>query len=323
MILFYGRGDDRPLELAVRAAAGQGLDFWLVDVRHLDVHDVVLELGRPGGPGIGGVLTRGRQPIDLAGVRAVYARPLAPTVAPHDPEARRVHAVHTLLLTWMDAAPCLVVNRPSAMAGNGSKPFQAQLIAEAGFEVPETLVTDDPSIVRAFLAEHGRVVFKSVSGIRSIVRELDGDALARLDRVRALPTQFQAYVPGTDVRVHVVGSTTFATAVHSDATDYRYARRDGRAARLEAVELPAHVAARCAALARRLGLPLCGIDLRRTPDERWVCFEANPMPAYSWFEDETGAPISEALATLLGAAPRPTDGTVPGATATPEVSPCR
>ncbi len=61
------------------------------------------------------------------------------------------------------------------MRSNASKPFQAQLIAAAGFVVPDTLVTNDPEVVREFHAEHGRVIFKSTSGIRSIVRELEGE----------------------------------------------------------------------------------------------------------------------------------------------------
>jgi glutathione synthase/RimK-type ligase-like ATP-grasp enzyme len=153
--------------------------------------------------------------------------------------------------------------------------------------------------VREFRARHSRVVFKSVGGVRSIVTELDDAAAPRLDRVAALPTQFQEYVPGVDVRVHVVGDAAFATEVRSDATDYRYARRAGLAADLRSVELPADVADRCVALAAALDLTLCGIDLRRRPDGEHVCFEANPMPAFSYYQAGTGQPIAETLVRLL------------------------
>jgi hypothetical protein len=68
-----------------------------------------------------------------------------------------------------------------------------------------------------------RVVYKSTSGARSIVEEVDAAALARLDDIRWCRVQFQAYVEGVDVRVHVVGHRVFATRVASDAADYRYA----------------------------------------------------------------------------------------------------
>src|SRR5262249_17995160 len=96
-------------------------------------------------------------------------------------------------------------------------------IRTVGFDVPETLVTNDPGLVRDFVADHGRVIYKSISGARSIVAEVDDDALARLDDVRWCPVQFQAYVEGVDVRVHVVGRRVFSTRVASDAADYRYA----------------------------------------------------------------------------------------------------
>ena len=63
--------------------------------------------------------------------------------------------------------------------------------------------------------------------------------------------------------------------------------------------MPVDVASRCVELAEALDLPLAGIDLRRRPDGQYVCFEVNPMPAYSYYESNTGLPISLALADLL------------------------
>ena len=101
------------------------------------------------------------------------------------------------------------------------------------------------------------------------------------------------------MRVHVVGDRCFATEIASDATDYRYAHRDGEPATLEAIDLPPAVQKRCVALAARLDLPFCGIDLRRRPDGEYVCFEVNPMPAFSYFDARGGQPIAAALVDLL------------------------
>jgi glutathione synthase/RimK-type ligase-like ATP-grasp enzyme len=87
--------------------------------------------------------------------------------------------------------------------------------------------------------------------------------------------------------------------VRSDAIDYRYARSDGVDVDLDEITLPADIASACVALAARLGLQFCGIDLRRRPDGEHVCFEVNPMPGYSYFESETGQAISEALVDYL------------------------
>jgi glutathione synthase/RimK-type ligase-like ATP-grasp enzyme len=46
-------------------------------------------------------------------------------------------------------------------------------------------------------------------------------------------------------------------------------------------------------------LVVAGIDLRRTPEGRWVCFEVNPSPAFVYYEEATGQPIGDAIAQWL------------------------
>ena len=85
-------------------------------------------------------------------------------------------------------------------------------------------------------------------------------------------------------------------------TDYRYAARDtGVEPEIVACELDAPVRAKCIGLAERLRLPLAGIDLRRTPEGRHVCFEVNPSPAYSFYERRAGLPIANCIARYLAA----------------------
>ncbi len=51
--------------------------------------------------------------------------------------------------------------------------------------------------------------------------------------------------------------------------------------------------------AHGLDLLVAGIDLRRTTDGAWHCFEVSTAPAFSWFEDHTGQPIADAVDELL------------------------
>lgn len=204
------------------------------------------------------------------------------------------------LNAWLELAEATILNRPSAAASNRSKPYQLGLIAGAGFAVPDTLVTNDPERVHAFWDEHGAVVYKSTSGVRSIVAALNPADLERLEDVVTCPTQFQQLIPGTDYRVHVVGERTFACRISSDAVDYRYASWAGGATTIEPTNLDADVAERCVALTRRLGLGLAGIDLRLDPDGVFWCFEVNTSPGFIWFEQQTGLPIARAVAAELG-----------------------
>jgi hypothetical protein len=197
----------------------------------------------------------------------------------------------------------LVVNRFQATASNNSKPYQLQKIRAAGFDVPETLLTTDPGAVQAFWERHGEVIYKSISGTRSRVARLRPEQRERLANVAFCPTQFQRYIPGTDVRVHVVGAEIFASEIVSEVDDYRYPGR--HAVDIQARRLPREVEERCRLLARALRLPVAGIDLRRTPEADWYCFEVNPSPAFTFYERMTGQPIARAVANLLATGPQP------------------
>lgn len=294
MIGLIGQGDDPCLARVAQEAQAGGIPSVFIDEDRLADAALRVDLR---GPEPTAVLRTADGVVDLDQLTGIYCRPLGPA----DPGQGHAGAIAAALRDWLDATAVPCLNRPEAMRSNASKPYQAQLITAFGLSTPATLVTNDPDSVRDFLATHGRVIYKSVSGVRSIVRELDEAALARLDRLPDLPVQFQAYIEGVDVRVHVVGDRVFADEIVTTAVDYRYAGRDGLDTRHAAVTLDRPLVQTCVAVAAGLGLPLAGIDLRITPDGIPVCFEVNPMPAFGWFEGESGLPIAAAIVDFLNA----------------------
>jgi glutathione synthase/RimK-type ligase-like ATP-grasp enzyme len=230
-------------------------------------------------------------------VHAFYLRPYDTRKLP-DPRGD-AGAAGDALIAFAEMTDALVVNRPSANASNASKPYQATLIAAAGLDVPETLVTTDPDLVVPFWERHGAIVYKSVSGVRSIVAQFTPDHRGRLARVAHCPTQFQQHVSGFDVRIHVVGDDAFSCSIVSDADDYRYAgMRDGTVA-MAPFDPPDEIVQSAIRVTAALGLLVSGIDLRRTADGRWFCFEVNPSPGFTYYESRTGLPIADAIAKLL------------------------
>ena len=144
----------------------------------------------------------------------------------------------------------------------------------------------------------GPLVYKSASSIRSIVSSLDGNSVAKMESLRSLPTQFQRKIEGYNVRVHVIGRRVFATQISSRATDYRYAAAEGTSARFRPYELNTDLRKKCLHLARVCQLVFAGIDLMVNPS-RVYCLEVNPSPGYSYYQEATGQPISDALAAYL------------------------
>lgn len=303
MILLWGLSGDDPLEEVRQSLEGLGAPFLLLDQR--DTLETETELS------VGGALTAAvrtpRETLRLDDVTAVYLRaydsrqlPEVARAGEGSAEWEHALAIEGALYSWVELTDALVVNRPTAMATNNSKPFQADLIRRHGFEVPPTLITTDAAAARDFLDRHdGCVIYKSVSGVRSIVSRLSPEGLARLEDVAWCPTQFQRQVEGTDFRVHVVGGEVFASEIVSDADDYRYARRDSLSLEVRPCELPGEVAERSRRLVAALGLSFGGVDLRRTPDGCWFCFEVNPSPGFTFYEHDENTYIADAVAHLL------------------------
>ncbi|MDH4099947.1 MAG: RimK domain-containing protein ATP-grasp [Nitrospirota bacterium] len=302
MILLWGVMQDKPLAAVHGALQRQGAEVRVID--QLDILETGVDLTVDGR--VEGRVTVGDVSIDLGDVTAVYLRtydwrrlPEITEAGPGSAAWQHALAVEEAIAAWLEVTPALVVNPPAAMATNNSKPFQAILIRQAGFDTPETLVTTDPAAVLEFREVHKEIVYKSVSGTRSIVSRLNDKNLDRLDDIAWCPTQFQQYVAGTDYRVHVVGDNVFACKVVSDADDYRYGEKWGMETSFRPCWIPDEQAKRCVKLARDAGLTIAGVDLRQTPDGRWYCFEINPSPGFTYYQAETGQPIDEAVAGLL------------------------
>jgi glutathione synthase/RimK-type ligase-like ATP-grasp enzyme len=310
VILLWGLSGDEPFDSVRAALERRGASLTVLDQRLALETSIELTSGEE----IHGSIDVEGTILPLDDVNSAYWRTYDVRCLPPVRDADATSGSHEALsaawmfeeaiLAWLETTKACVVNRPSSMASNGSKPYQSAIIRSHGFYVPRTLITTDPEAIKRFWTDGGAVIYKSMSGTRSVVSRLRDSHLGRLDSVRWCPTQFQQFVPGRDHRVHVVGDEVFACEVISDADDYRYAALHGEPARLRKVTLPADITECCVALTRSLGLHLAGIDLRLTPDGRWYCFEVNPSPGFTYYEAHTGQPIADAIARFLDSSNR-------------------
>ncbi|MFT5701124.1 MAG: glutathione synthase/RimK-type ligase-like ATP-grasp enzyme [Desulforhopalus sp.] len=298
IVLVAGLPNDPCVASVVVALERQGIAYVLWNQRDL-LNDCAYLLQHGN---LDGVIMVGDNLIELNSITGVFNRvseleltPEYRSVDAKDPIARHAIAANWILSQWFELAPVPVLNRGTTNESNSTKAFQTQLIRRY-LPVPDTLVTNDVEQARAFWKEHGRVIYKSCSGERSIVTELDEETLAtRASNLALCPVLFQQYIEGTDIRVHVVGSEIFATAIVSKTTDYRY----DSDTTWSAVDFSGKYASACIALSQALGLELAGIDLRITPSGDIYCFEVNPSPAFSVYENATGQPIANAIAKYL------------------------
>ena len=235
------------------------------------------------------------QRYDLKDFSGIYSRLLGPNTQ----KDLKASGRYSFLNHFLNTAPIPVVNRPNQMGSNGSKPFQSFLIRQYGICSPDTIITSSRDFFEQWLKRWGASIFKSISGVRSIVQNTDKISDEMWKALRNSPAQFQEMLDGDNIRVHVIGNKVFPLRIRSEVVDYRYSGREGKENKFQTVILPGKIKKACVQLTAALGLHFSGIDLLLTKKGEYYCFEVNPSPGYSYFENCGGIQITEALCDYL------------------------
>ncbi|MEV7465501.1 ATP-grasp ribosomal peptide maturase [Streptomyces kronopolitis] len=264
-------------------------------------------------PVAGQVRTPSRS-VELTTVRSVYwRRPVWPAFDHFSVDDARFAAAQVRyglggILYALDGP--LWVNHPQRNAAADYKPAQLAMAQRLGFNVPATLVTNDPAEARDFVAGHDQVIFKTLrwtpyqrDGV-PVTGWADPVTAAEIDEsVRVVPHLFQAVVDKVaDVRVLVVGRQVFAVRIKSGMLDWR---KDYSALSYSVVNLPDPMEKALLAYLDHFGLVSGSFDLAvdQTGGLWWL--ELNPNGQWGWLQESTGLAMSAAFAELLtqGVAP--------------------
>ncbi len=247
--------------------------------------------------------------FDLSEVGAIWWRRPQPYRLPDalsDPAQQRfaVSETETAFQGLYQSLPAFWVNEPLRDIAAGRKPWQLALAQEIGLEIPPTLMTSDPDAAQAFWRRYdGEVVYKQFIAMPDAWREtrrLKPEDVQLAEAVRGAPVIFQRYVEAVaEIRAIVVGGEIFAASTDLRQVEYPVDVRMNLDAPYQPHALPEEVQARLRRLLARMGLEYGAIDLRRTPEGRYVFLEINPAGQFLYIERETGQKIAAALAAHL------------------------
>ena len=254
-------------------------------------------------------------------IRAVYFRqPLLPTLETEVARQDRPFAVREIgehfRSLWRAIDEEKWVNHPRNLWLASNKVEQLALAVDFGFFIPDTLVTHSLPQIKDFYDHHsGRVICKAVKN--GFVNHLDGATVALTQRIgetffhnahefAAIPSIYQNEIRKEyDIRVIVIGSEIFATAIYSQ--EYVETEVDWRAwdlcdfsLRHEPVNLPDTVMAGCQAITAHYSLSYSAIDLILGKDGTYYFLELNPNGQWAWIEHHTGYRIRDALIDCMG-----------------------
>jgi hypothetical protein len=243
-----------------------------------------------------GRLSTPTRTLDLTEVGCAWWRRPSPIAAPDgvaeqawsDREADAGFRGLTACLSWL--------NHPDDIRAAAHIPLQLTVAAQAGLQVPPTILTNDPAEVRAFTRFQGNVIYKPLTRTPltdgkvihpSSVEPDDVD-----DSVSMTAHLFQYAVPTAyRLRVLVIDGHVFAMRIDTGADRVTY----------RPAAVPPAEKGRIRTFAMRLRLRVAAIDMVVTPTGEYVFLDIAPDTDWAWIEHETGLPLATAIADALEA----------------------
>lgn len=243
--------------------------------------------------------------LPFRSIRSIFWRTFASAQIPKLPQRQDQHLAFndamSTLRTFMQGTSIRWVNSWQAYQFHKEKPLQLRQVQQLGVQIPKTLIGNDPIAIREFVRNHEKVIFKPVYG-GAPTKPLEPEHLTsgRLELALSLsPIALQEYIPGTNIRVYVIGRALYAAEIRSAAIDFRADQK----APIVPLEIPDAIQHYCHRIARALGLVWTAIDWRLTPEGQFVFLEANPSPMFIHFERQTQYPITQTLIDILAQDP--------------------
>ena len=203
------------------------------------------------------------------------------------------------------------MSQPDALHRAENKTVQLKLAQSIGFNIPNTLVTNNKILVKEFAEKHKQsgIVIKplfsgrieSASDLQLIyTSELDQNHLDLIENFDLTPCIFQEKIPKEyELRVTVVGKDVFAARVNSQENEKT--KVDWRRERLAFTpySLSSDLADKCVNLIHALNTSFGAIDLIKSTDDKYYFLENNPNGQWAWIEMDTGILISQAIINFL------------------------
>lgn len=189
------------------------------------------------------------------------------------------------------------ISSPRATEHASNKLNQLAAAHGCGLRIPDTVVTQSPSVVRDFCQRHNdRVIVKPVAGtpgpllFTQFVRD---EHLQAEDSIRACPAIYQEYIPGTrHIRLNCFGDQSYASLILTEDLDWR----PNLGVPISRFPVPNALHDSIRRVLDVLGLDMGIVDLKQTPDGEFVWLEVNPQGQFLFLEGLTKEPLTEHFA---------------------------
>jgi glutathione synthase/RimK-type ligase-like ATP-grasp enzyme len=213
--------------------------------------------------------------------------------------ARRENQVFVDALWQLSGRAAFWVNPHASACAAELKPWQLRQALQVGFSIPETLMSNDPLRIRAFVERNANhCIYKPLtygdwqesSGARVLyAANVDASSLPDDATLQACPGIFQRRIDKQfEVRATFMGAHCMALRLDSQGTEFGHLDwRQAQASEVipaRPITLPDSVRAMCRALLDRLDLVFGCFDFIVTEAGDWIFLEVNQMGQFLFLE---------------------------------------
>jgi hypothetical protein len=194
------------------------------------------------------------------------------------------------------------------------KANQMYIAKEVGLTVPETVITNDISVVKELSSRYAEIISKSIcyagfgwegSQYGCFTYVLPTNELSKLSSevLAYAPAIFQQRInKAQELRVTVIGDEVIACEIQTqpesvENIDWRIENVEEMPHKI--VDLPEVIALRLKKMLSIMGLNFGAFDLIADETGTYYFIEVNPNGQYYWMEILTGAPLTEAMVSLI------------------------
>jgi len=238
-------------------------------------------------------------PGDVVWVR----RPEPPEPNPRTSEADRkfagleYRALYHSISYLLESLPVWCINKYSAARMMVQKSVQLQIARRCGLKIPDTLMSNNPEAVKAFLRRGDRTVCKGFtphvwqkSGHSTVAItetfELTSDRLPSDEVLTYAPAIYQELVPKEfDIRMVLMGNHIYSYALRNTkkALDWRQDAGFGHVT-AELVPTPPEVEKGVLEFARQSGVCFGSLDFGVDAEGQWWFLEINEQGQFLWLD---------------------------------------
>jgi glutathione synthase/RimK-type ligase-like ATP-grasp enzyme len=192
------------------------------------------------------------------------------------------------------------ISNPNATLLAENKIVQLAAARRAGFQVPRTLVSNDPKRIRAFCRElRNLVVVKPVRGAfncQLFARMVRAEHLKSDDALTLSPAIYQEFIPGNQhLRAHCFGDDVYTVSIESEDLDWR----ENTDVPIRISDCEGNVKSALRNVIRDLGLKMGVVDLKVSHDGIPIWLEINPQGQFLFAEGLSGLDLTGAFARFI------------------------